>query len=178
MRLATTSVFIALALTSAACAPDKTPANLTKQSDLPAGAVVASANTVSLLVANKDNKPIEGIPVEFVVTAGGGNPGGKTDPHGAPGAAPPTPPTGAAGGGTLSATTDTTDAAGLASSTLTIGTVVGANTVSATVAALAPVSFSTTSVAGPATSVTLPSRITLLNVDGSSTLAPVAKDVY
>ena len=54
-----------------------------------------------------------------------------------------------AGGGTLSATTDTTDANGRASTTLTLGTQPGTNTVVATVADLEPVAFTAVAQANP-----------------------------
>jgi hypothetical protein len=152
MRLATTSVLIALALASVACeGPDKTPATLTKQADLAAGAVVASSNTVSLVVANKKGEPLAGVEVTFAV---------------------------AAGGGAITPATDTTDESGVASAVITLGTTVGDNTATGTVTGLSPVSFTTTSVAGPATSITLASKITALSVDASATLTPIAKDKY
>jgi hypothetical protein len=152
MRLATKSVLFALALVSAACeGPDKTPATLTKQSDLAAGAAVASSNNVSLVVANKKGEPLAGVEVTFAVTAGGGS---------------------------ITPATDTTDDAGVASATVTLGTTVGDNTVTGTVTGLSPVTFTTTTVAGPAVSITLPAKITALSVDASSTLTPAAKDQY
>ena len=51
-----------------------------------------------------------------------------------------------AGGGTLSTSTATTDANGRARSTLTLGSEPGANTVSATVEGLEPVTFTATAV--------------------------------
>jgi hypothetical protein len=54
-----------------------------------------------------------------------------------------------AGGGTLSATGTTTDAGGSAQVALTLGTTPGTNTVTASVAGLAPIEFSSTAVVGP-----------------------------
>ena len=78
----------------------------------PAGAALSEPLVV--VVRDQINNPFEGAQVTFAVTAGGG---------------------------TLSATTDTTDANGRASSALTLGSLPGANTVSVRVAKLKPVAF-------------------------------------
>ncbi|HTT66642.1 MAG TPA: hypothetical protein VMF70_01310 [Gemmatimonadales bacterium] len=55
-----------------------------------------------------------------------------------------------AGGGHTSARTNSTDASGAASTAWTLGTTVGANSATATVSGLAPLTFHGTAVAGPA----------------------------
>ena len=64
-----------------------------------------------------------------------------------------------AGGGTLSATTATTDANGQASTTLTLGSDLGTNTITATVAGLEPVTFT-------ASGYTTPHSLTKVSGDG------------
>ena len=86
----------------------------------PAGAALSEPLVV--VVRDQINNPFEGAQVTFAVTAGGG---------------------------TLSATTDTTDANGRAASTLTLGSLPGANTVSVRVAKLKPVAFIATGQASP-----------------------------
>ena len=92
------------------------PTSLTKVSgdkqEGPAGAALSEPLVV--VVRDQINNPFEGALVTFAVTAGEG---------------------------TLSATTDTTDANGRASSALTLGSLPGANTVSVRVAKLKPVAF-------------------------------------
>jgi hypothetical protein len=56
-----------------------------------------------------------------------------------------------AGGGSLSSASNSSDTSGLSSSTLTLGTTAGANTVTATVGALTPATFNATGTAGAAT---------------------------
>ena len=88
----------------------------------PAGAALSEPLVV--VVRDQINDPFEGALVTFAVTAGEG---------------------------TLSATTDTTDANGRASSALTLGSLPGANTVSVRVAKLKPVAFIATGQAIPRT---------------------------
>ena len=102
------------------------PTSLTKVSgdkqEGPAGAALSEPLVV--VVRDQINNPFEGAQVTFAVTAGEG---------------------------TLSATTDTTDANGRAASTLTLGSLPGANTVSVRVAKLKPVAFIATGQAIPQT---------------------------
>ena len=86
----------------------------------PAGAALSQPFVVE--VRDQNNNPMEGAQVTFAVTSGEGS---------------------------LSATTDTTDAIGRASSTLTLGSEPGTNTVVATVAGLDPVTFTATAEATP-----------------------------
>ena len=83
-----------------------------------AGAALAQPFVVE--VRDQNGSPMAGTTVTFTVTAGGG---------------------------TLSATTDTTDANGIASTSLTLGRQPGPNTVEATVDGLMPVTFSATGLA-------------------------------
>ena len=87
---------------------------------LAAGATLAEPFVVS--VRDQNGEPLAGAGVTFAVSAGDG---------------------------TLSTTTDTTDAEGLATTTLTLGIVPGINTVTATVAGLEPVTFAATAEATP-----------------------------
>ena len=87
----------------------------------PAGvAGAALTEPFVVLVLDQHQDPLAGATVTFTVTAGGG---------------------------TLSATTDTTDADGRASTTLTLGRQPGPNTVQATVDGLEPVTFTATGLA-------------------------------
>ena len=88
----------------------------------PAGAAMPQPFVVQ--IRDQNGNPLEGVAVTFEVTAGGG---------------------------TLSATTATTDADGLASATLTLGRDPGSNTVTARVSELNPVIFSATGLATPTT---------------------------
>ncbi len=100
------------------------PTSLTKLSgdkqEGPAGAALSAPLVV--VVRDQINNPFEGAQVTFTVTAGGG---------------------------TLSTATDTTDANGRASSTLTLGSEPGTNTVSVRVAKLKPAAFIATGQAIP-----------------------------
>ena len=82
------------------------------------GQAVAVAPTV--LVTDASNQPLPGIPVTFAITAGGG---------------------------TLNAPVQTTSATGTASVVWTLGNTFGTKTLTATVAGLAPVTFSATAIA-------------------------------
>ena len=84
----------------------------------PAGTQLAEPFVVE--IRDQNGSPLSGATVTFAVTAGGG---------------------------TLSATTDTTDANGIASTSLTLGRQPGANTVQATVEGLEPVTFTATGLA-------------------------------
>jgi hypothetical protein len=59
----------------------------------------------------------------------------------------------ASGGGSVSAASAVTDASGEATVGWTLGTTAGANTLTATVSSIAPVTFTATGVAGPATTI-------------------------
>ena len=60
-----------------------------------------------------------------------------------------------AGGGSVTPATSTTDSGGLATTNWTLGGALGANRVTATVGALAPVTFEATAIAGPPASVSI-----------------------
>ena len=96
----------------------------------PAGATLAVAFVVSVLDA--DGAAFAGAAVSFSVTAGGG---------------------------TLSAATATSDASGQASTTLTLGSTPGSNSVTATVAGLGSATFT-------ATGYTTPHSLTIVSGDG------------
>jgi hypothetical protein len=151
MHLTMPSALVALLVFSAACGEDRTPATATKQTDFASAPTVGTTTTISVLVANKGGEPIAGIPVDFAA---------------------------AAGGGSVTPATDTTDATGIATASVTLGTTVGANSVTATIVGLAPVTFSATTVAAAAASVKFPAALTVMNVGGTSTLTPTAKDQY
>ena len=107
------------------------PAKIEPVSDLSRSATVGTTVTAGLVVKVSDasGRPVQGAAVGYVVTAGNG----KTNPPIA-----------------------TTDANGQATTTWTLGTVAGANEVTATVTGVATaVKFSATGVAGPATSIVL-----------------------
>ena len=118
------------------------PHSLTKLSGRDQQVAAGTALTEPFVVEVKDRKgqPLEGARVTFAVTAGGG---------------------------TLSATTDTTDADGRASTTLTLGPDPGRNTVVAKVADLKPVIFSA---AGQA----IPKTLTRISGDGQQGTAGAA----
>ena len=143
---------LALALVSGACSePDTTPASVTKQADLASAPVAGSANTISVLVATAGGKPLGGVPVAFAVTAGGG---------------------------AVAPAEATTNESGVATATFTVDQTVGANSATATVTGVQPVTFSATSIAGPAASLSIPAKVTLLSVGASASIAAVAKDAY
>ena len=102
------------------------PRTLAKLSgdELEAAAGSALADTLTVEVRDQNDNPLEGVPVTFAVTAGGG---------------------------TLSVETDTTDAAGRAASILTLGADTGPNTVAVTVADLDPVTYTVLGLAVPQT---------------------------
>lgn len=108
----------------------------------------AAAGTVlpvplSVRVADASGNGVAGVPVSFAVTAGGG---------------------------TVTPSSATTDAQGMASTTLRLGATAGANTVVATSGALTPVSFSATG-----TTATPPTATTLTLLSGSGQSAPVGQ---
>ena len=90
-----------------------------KQEGAPGAAL---AHPFVVYVRDQRGRPLEGAEVTFAVTAGGG---------------------------TLSATTANTDANGRAATTLTLGSLPGANTIEATVEGLDPVTFTATAEATP-----------------------------
>ena len=108
---------------------DKTPHSLTKVSGDGQGGLVGEqlAKPFVVSVLDQDGSAFTGAVVSFSVTTGGG---------------------------TLSATTVTTNANGRAATRLTLGSEPGTNTVSATVAGLEPVTFTTTAVVQTAHSLT------------------------
>jgi hypothetical protein len=85
------------------------------------------------------------LPTPFVVRV--------TDAHGNPTSGVAVAFTVTAGGGTVSAATGVTDAAGLASTRLTLGTVAGVNSVTVSAPGLTSVSFSATGTAGAASQI-------------------------
>lgn len=97
-------------------------------------AKVGTALAMPLVVSAKDanGNPVSGLAVTYAV---------------------------ASGGGTLSATTATTNLLGLAQTTLTVGTTVGTNTVTATRSGLtgSPITFTATATSGTATQVAIAS---------------------
>jgi hypothetical protein len=108
--------------------PTPVAAAIAPSSSPPATALVATAVAgPSVLVTNSAGTPIEGVVVNFDVTAGGG---------------------------ALQYSTATSDAQGIASAGLwQIGPKVGANTATATVEGVAPVTFTVASQPGPASKV-------------------------
>jgi hypothetical protein len=107
-------------LTFTVTAEPAAPAKITLQSEVPATAVVGAtiSPALAVLVRDRFDNPVPGIPVRFAVTAGGG---------------------------TLAGGTQVTNAQGIATlETWTLGTVAGTNTVSASVEGLPPVAFSAT----------------------------------
>jgi hypothetical protein len=101
--------------------------NIAKEADLPSSPEVASSNPVKVKVTDAFGNGVAGVSVAFAVEAGGG---------------------------AVTPTTALTDASGVAETSFTLGTSVGVNSVSAMAASLASsVTFSTTSVAGPASAI-------------------------
>ena len=119
-----------------------------------AGTALASPFVV--LVTDANNNPVSGTMVTFAVTAGGGS---------------------------MSASPVATDAAGHASSTLTLGNTAGTNSVQAQVSGLSgsPVSFSATGNAGAAASIALVSGNSQTGTAGSALTNPfvvIVKDAH
>jgi hypothetical protein len=83
-----------------------------------------------------------------------------------------------AGGGTVTPTTATTDSNGTGSTRWTLGTSLGANSATATVAGSAAVTFEATSTAGATTSVSVTSPTAIPYEGDTVQLAAVAKDQY
>ncbi|MBT4131666.1 MAG: hypothetical protein HOE44_13220, partial [Candidatus Marinimicrobia bacterium] len=84
------------------------------------------------------------------------------------------------GGGSLSSTSVTTNSSGEATSTLTLGTATGANSVSATVGSLTAVTFDATGTVGDATDSqsTITSTVSTATVSSSATVTVMVKDAY
>ena len=120
--------------TFTATASEQTPHSLEKVSgegqEGPASAQLAAPFVVSVL--DQDGSPLAGVDVTFSVTAGGGMLSSTTDTN------PCTIES------STSSTTATTDANGRAATRLTLGSDAGTNTVAATVAELAPETFTAT----------------------------------
>jgi hypothetical protein len=114
------------------------PETITKLAGDNQAAIVRSAVATppSVLVSNASGHPVLGVTVTFAASSGGGSVTGH----------------GSASGATTSVTTDASGIATVGSWTL--GATLGTNTVTATVAALNPVTFTAAGTAGPATSVT------------------------
>ena len=104
-------------------------ATLTKATDLPAAPVAGSTTSISAKLTDNLGNPVAGVSVTFVVAAGAGVPTPITAP---------------------------TDASGIATTSFKVADVVGVNTVTATPIGVpvSPVSFSATSVAAAAATVT------------------------
>ena len=81
-----------------------------------------------------------------------------------------------AGGGTVSPASAVTDAQGRAASLFVTGPKVGANTATATVTVAAPVSFSVTTIAGPAKTLSIKERIAIIDAGQSVTPTITAVD--
>ena len=114
--------------------------NLAKSTDLPAAPEVGNTYPVTVKAADSFGNPVAGVIVTFAATGGGGS---------------------------VTPTTATTDASGLALTYFVPGITVGTNTVTATAAGLAgsPVTFSTVSVASVA------NRIVKIGTDPTSVVA-------
>ena len=82
-----------------------------------------------------------------------------------------------AGGGTVSPGIATTDADGRAAAKFTTGTTVGVNTVTATIAGSAPATITLTTVAGPATTLSIRERIAFIDAGQRFTPEVTASDV-
>jgi hypothetical protein len=107
---------------------------------------IAVAEAPAVRVNDQTGAPLAGVSVTFAVTSGGG---------------------------AIATTTATTGANGQASSgTWTLGAAAGPNTVTATVAGLAPVAFNATGAARAATTVTAQSATTQTGAAGAAVAAP------
>jgi hypothetical protein len=95
-----------------------------------------SGDSIRVRVMDGGGNPKQGISVSFAVTAGGG---------------------------TVSPASAVTDAQGRAASLFVTDPKVGANTATATIAGAAPVSFSVTTVAGPAKTLSIKERIAIID---------------
>lgn len=111
----------------------------------------AVSNPLLVTVTDASSNPVIGATVAFAVTGGGGSVGSATV---------------------------TTNGSGQASTTLTLGTTAGTNTVTATVAGLDPVTFTATGTAGAAANVTLAVSPTTIasNTLGTATLTATVSD--
>lgn len=108
--------------------PPPTPGALTAVSGQSQTVTVGQAVQVTVRVTTTGGAVVSGATVSFAIQSGGGS---------------------------VSAASVTSDAQGQASTSWTIGTTAGANTLRATVGSVAPVDFTATGVAGPATQVTI-----------------------
>ncbi|HEY8166105.1 MAG TPA: hypothetical protein VIF83_11185 [Gemmatimonadaceae bacterium] len=122
--LSLSAVFTAIACSDSSGPKAGPPANLgvVNQASLNQTAVIGTATSLplSVVVSDASSRPLSGVLVTFAV---------------------------ATGGGTLSATTQTTDANGVASVTWTLGNTFGIKTVTASVTGLPVVAFNTIAIA-------------------------------
>ncbi|MBA2322161.1 MAG: Ig-like domain-containing protein [Deltaproteobacteria bacterium] len=125
-----------------------TPTQLLLVSGTNQTAKVGTALSNPFVVQLKDNNgnPVAGFAITFTVTGGGG---------------------------TVSATSVTTNAMGLAQATLTLGTTVGTNNVSASRSGLVPVNFTATATSGTATQIAISSGNNQSATAGSALINPV-----
>jgi adhesin/invasin len=101
---------------------------ITKSSTDPTSAVVSSSTTISAKVTDAGGNPVAGTTVTFAVTAGGGS---------------------------VSPASATTNSSGIATSSFTMGNLVGTNTATASMSGVAtPVTFTTITTPGTASSIT------------------------
>jgi hypothetical protein len=148
---------IAVGLVCVACSGDgaspepRIPASLGVVSTPAASTTVGTlAGTLSVSVLDRDDRPLPGIVTTFSVTAGGGR---------------------------VTPTTDTTNAAGIASTLVTLGTTPGLNQISAVVTGLSPARIDLSAVAGAARTLTLSARLLRFpHDDTSSTVAATMRD--
>jgi hypothetical protein len=140
---------VLLALSVAACgdtAAPPVPTTLTPSSAAPSTAVVGSTVTAAVKVLDDKGKPMQGVAVNFEVTAGGG---------------------------TVAAPQASTDATGVASSTWTLASTTGTNTLVARSGSLAPVTFNVNALAdAPATIAAAPGNVTTGTVGAVLNPAP------
>ena len=112
--------------------------------------VGTTAGTLSVLVVDRNDRPLSGVVTTFSVTAGGSR---------------------------VSPVVDTTDASGLASTVVTLGTIPGTSQISALVAGLAPIRFNIAASVGSTHSLTLNPRFIRIPQDGDGlTVAATTRD--
>src|SRR5688572_26985223 len=123
LRVRSRLALFAVSLAAVACgdtAAPPVPTTLTPSITAPATAVVGSSVSTSVKVLDDKGKPMQGVAVTFEVTAGGG---------------------------TVAVPQATTDAAGIASSSWTLASTAGTNTLVARSGSLAPVTFTVNALA-------------------------------
>ena len=142
-------VLLALSVAAAACgdaAAPPVPTTLTPSTNAPSTAVVGSSVTASVKVLDDKGKPMQGVAVNFEVTAGGG---------------------------TVAVPQVSTDATGVASSTWTLASSTGTNTLVARSGSLAPVTFTVNALAdAPATIAAVAGNVTTGTVGAVLNPAP------